>query len=88
MNFKLFILQYIISVTIFAFIYYSLDKNKHFILKPERKDRGMRLTILEALYFSLNTQTGVGYGDIIPGSNLAKIINMIQQLGNIILVSL
>lgn len=88
MNFKLFIMQYIISVTIFALIYYSFDKKKHFILKPERKDKYTRLTILEALYFSLNTQTGVGYGDIVPGSNLAKIINMIQQLGNIILFTL
>jgi hypothetical protein len=43
-------------------------------------DTNRQLTFLDFIYYSLVTQTTVGYGDIVPVHVLPRIINMIQML--------
>ena len=39
-----------------------------------------RLTLFDAIYFSLTTAATVGYGDIVPSSTLARIFVMAEIL--------
>ena len=74
---RFFILQ-IIIITIFAILYELLE-----IWKPNVHFKGLHhdtVTFLDFLYFSVTTQTTVGYGDIVPSSPLTRIITMVQML--------
>lgn len=54
----------------FALIYYVMGKNH---LSDE-------LDFFDSLYFSVVTQTTIGYGDIIPVSRVGKTVAMVQIL--------
>lgn len=74
---RFFILQ-IIIITIFAIVYELLEK-----WKPNLHFKGLHYdtaTFLDYLYFSVTTQTTVGYGDIVPNSLFTRIITMVQML--------
>lgn len=44
------------------------------------------MTRTDALYFTLTVFTTVGFGDIAPRSEAARIVTMVQMLGNLILI--
>ena len=62
-------------IIMFAVIYFLIGQSDN-QFNHTRKT----LTFLDALYFSVTTQTRIGYGDISPRSTIAKIFVMIQQL--------
>ena len=62
--------SYILFIIFYAAIYY-------YISYPHINKK---INIVDSLYFSSTTFTAVGYGDILPVSNLAKIICITQQL--------
>lgn len=45
-----------------------------------------RLTRLDSLYFTVTVFSSVGFGDIAPRSEPARIVTMIQMLGNLLIV--
>ena len=71
----------IAEVVIFAMIYYLLDimqPNTHFTNLECEEGQPFCHTFTKLCYFSLCIQSTIGYGDIMPKSELARIINMIQ----------
>jgi Ion channel len=44
------------------------------------------LTKIDALYFAVTTLATVGYGDIAPVSETARVVGIIQMLGNLVLL--
>lgn len=46
------------------------------------------MTRLDALYFATTTFTTVGFGDITPVSELARLVTLLQMVGNLILIGL
>ena len=74
-------LSQIAEVIIFAVIYYMLEiiePNKHFTNIKCIHGKPCHPPIINFIWFSLCIQSTLGYGDIMPKSQLAKIINMIQ----------
>ena len=71
-----FIVINLIAVAIFTFIYWLIGTPEHFAFTQNITDK--HLTPLTALYYAFGTQLTMGYGDIIPHSNLARIISMFQ----------
>jgi len=67
------IIIYVIIILGFASIYYNLDSSE------EKQHFNQKLSYVDALYFSSTTLSSVGYGDIYPITDKAKIIIMIQQ---------
>lgn len=76
----LFIGKHILFIILFTGIYYLLSHQSidHF---------GYSLTLLDSLYYSMITQTTIGYGDIVPLSNVAKIVCMCQMFTLAIIIS-
>lgn len=70
---------YLCFIVIFTIIYtilYNYDqKSLEDITRP-----GEKLSFLDIVYFATTTQTTIGFGDILPRTSLAKIINMIHLL--------
>ena len=69
-----FIIINTIIYLIFAGIYYGLRSNDNFSGLDEKA------SFIDALYFTLTTQSTIGYGDISPKSIVARKIVMIHQL--------
>jgi len=63
-------------IIVFAFIYSSMGTSENF----NGVEDGESFGFTTAMYFSATTQSTVGYGDISPKSNKAKIIVMIHQM--------
>jgi len=68
------LIAYIFTVLLYAFIYYNIKGNNNF--KGLNKDS----TFIDCLYFSFTTTSTVGYGDISPKSQLARIVVMTHHL--------
>lgn len=68
-----FIGKHLLFILFFTGIYYWLSHQatEHF---------GRPLTLFDSLYFSMITQTTIGFGDIVPTSDTAKSICMGQML--------
>jgi hypothetical protein len=66
----------LISVFIFGLIYYFISID-HFILHGELKNE-THPSLVRSMYFSLVTQSLLGYGEITPKSNLARFVVSIQ----------
>tara|TARA_Y100000310_G_C20495448_1_gene721305 strand:- start:681 stop:962 length:282 start_codon:yes stop_codon:yes gene_type:complete len=58
---------------IFAFIYNQMDHEEFKGFTEESR-------FFDHLYYSVNTQATIGYGDISPVSNRAKLVSMIHAL--------
>ena len=73
----LFLLSQLMVIPIFAIIYWVINKyeqGKHF------KGLGGDEPFTDFLYYSMVTQTTVGYGDITPISTHTRILAMVQML--------
>ena len=75
---------FIIVSVLFSFLYFTIlpffdgyQTLQHNILNP---DRVTLVSYLDCLYFSIITQTTVGYGDIIAASMPGKICSMTQSI--------
>ena len=67
-----------LSILFFALIHFiasSYDENNY----------NMPLSIIDAFYFSAVSQTSTGFGDIIPTTDLTKIITICQMLFSLII---
>ena len=69
---------YFVSVAAFGLIYWLFGTSEHLHFNKEDNDNSNNITFLNALYFSMITQTTTGYGDIKPKSKLMRIITFIQ----------
>ncbi len=71
------LLSYIFFIFLYATIYYILGENH----------MSRKLSFIDSVYFSATTFTTVGYGDIYPDSDFAKIICITQQIILVLLVT-
>ena len=78
-----FMIRHLCLVILFAICYFLIDtygeQSSHFTTIYS-KDNPKKLSFLDCLYFSLVTQTTVGYGHIVPTTTITKVVNMIQLL--------
>lgn len=75
-----FITQHLGLVLFFGLVYYICNHYTDNAFKIPKSDSETELSLLDCFYFSLITQTTVGYGDIIPTNKISKIINIVQLL--------
>ena len=71
--YNILIINLIICI-IFSIIYYVIKSEDNFIGLNDNS------TFVDCLYFSLTTASSVGYGDISPKSQLARVFVMFQQI--------
>lgn len=72
--FKIILVLNLMFLLLFSFIYFTIGQVENSFGGIDGK-----MTSLDAFYFSMTTQTTVGYGDIYPKSNTAKMWSIIQQ---------
>ena len=76
-NKKTFIFSlYILSISVFALIYWYFGTPEHMKFDNDKQN----LSAIDAVYFSIVTQTTTGHGDVTPKSNVMRITNIIQLL--------
>jgi uncharacterized membrane protein YagU involved in acid resistance len=68
-----FLIHHLFFIILFAVIYYIVSEYNIYSFS-------IKLSPLDAVFFSTATQTTVGYGSIVPISNTARMITMIQLL--------
>lgn len=73
-----YLILYFLSVIIFGIIYWFLGNTETLNFDKQTNDNNDNITFLNALYFSIITQTTTGYGDISPKSKLLRMISFIQ----------
>lgn len=71
----------ILSCTYYLIDYYS-SENVFFI----RDENEYKITFWEAIYFTIITQSTIGYGDIVPKSPITRLLVTFQALSTILLV--
>lgn len=72
---------YILNIVVYALVYYVLDKmdERHF---------NHQLTIVDSIYLSTINISTVGYGDILPKSQLSKVLVISQILSLLAIISI
>lgn len=80
-----FLTCYSLLVILFASTYFVMD---HFAVRPNFRIEGAAraITFTESLYFSLITLSTVGYGDISPTSNFARMLTGVEIVCGILLL--
>ena len=81
-----FLTFYSVLVIVFGALYTVIDRvstQPHFVIAGAG---GRDITFPEALYFSLVTLATVGYGDIVPGSNLIRVLSSVEVVAGILLL--
>lgn len=77
---KMFLLRYLISVFIFAILYYIT----HYYIEEYSDDK--KYTFGDFLYFSLGTQSSLGYGDIVADHPISRILVSLQILSAVVII--
>jgi voltage-gated potassium channel len=80
-----FLTFYSLQVIVFASLYRIIDfysPDGHFIIHGQVRT----ITFAESLYFSLVTVSTVGYGDILPSSDLVRVLAALQIVGGVLLL--
>lgn len=81
-----FFLRNILFILIFSIIYYFafkyIDNSYYFADNIKQKE----ISFIDFLFFSISTQTTIGFGNIVPRHDLIKIIISIQLLLSIALL--
>ena len=88
-NFKIFkiFLQFLLVTFIYALIYRYFGRFDSDRDKGSGVDSVGKIDFFTAFYFSLVTQTTVGYGDIAPKDKVTKIICISQLLLTVIIMA-
>ena len=78
-----FIYRYSLSIIIFAFLYYFshyyIEKNMNSAFNSDTdKDNYQDYSFWQFLYFSLGTQSFIGYGDFVPTNYISKMLTALQ----------
>ena len=73
---------HILVIVIFSIIYYYVSK-----LKGTMKDKEKMNTYMNCFYFTTITHFTIGFGDIVPESNVLRILVMSQVLIAFILMN-
>lgn len=68
-------------ILVFATAYFATGQGN-----PDSFSQGLNRT--DALYFAVTTFSSVGFGDIVPVSQVARVMVMIQMLGDLVLVGI
>lgn len=80
------IIYIIIYLLILSCIYYLIDLFSTENIFYIRDENETKITFWEAIYFTIITQSTIGYGDIVPKSVVTRILVTVQALSTIILV--
>lgn len=80
-----FVTFYSMIVIVFAALYRIIDRISG---TPPFLHNGVpaRIEFLDALYFSVITLSTVGYGDIVPGSDLVRVLSSIEIVAGVLLL--
>ena len=78
-TFEAFALTVPAFLLMFAGTYFYLERHA-------RADFNVPLTRFDAVYFTISVLSGVGFGDIVPRSELARMIVTVQMVGDLILL--
>jgi hypothetical protein len=76
------------EVLLFTLLYYATNflQGSHF--HSETLNHTLeKISLFDALYYSMVTQTTVGYGDIIAHSTLAKCLTLLQLVGLLLIAA-
>lgn len=80
------IIYIIIYLLILSCTYYFLDQYSSENIFLIRDSNQHKISFWEAIYFTIITQSTIGYGDIVPKSPLTRFLVSFQALSTIILV--
>lgn len=80
------IIYIIIYLLILSCTYYFLDQYSSENIFFIRDSNEHKISFWEALYFTIITQSTIGYGDIVPKSSLTRFLVSFQALSTILLV--
>lgn len=70
---------HLLCIIFFSILYFIYKE--HFVTDPDfNVNKKSEPEIIDCLFLSITVQAGVGYSDLYPYTNLAKIILMFQQL--------
>ncbi len=78
------IIYYLILLIVFWIINTIFIKLGHFTYKFTSKNNNL---LIDSLYYTIVSQTGTGYGDIVPTTSTAKFITIIHLLTTYILIA-
>lgn len=75
-------IKHIKLIIIFGILYWlgGIIETKYKIEPIEKNKYINKMNLFDSLYFSLVTQTTVGYGNVFPRTRLSQIINIIQLI--------
>ena len=80
------IIYIIIYLVILSCAYYFLDQYSSENIFFIRDSNEHKISFWEATYFTIITQSTIGYGDIVPKSSLTRFLVSFQALSTILLV--
>ena len=80
------IIYIIIYLLILSCTYYFLDQYSSENIFLIRDSNQHKISFWEAIYFTIITQSTIGYGDIVPKSPLTRFLVSFQALSTILLV--
>ena len=75
-----------IYILILSSIYYLLDNYSSEHIFHILNSNNRNITFWEAIYFTIITQSTIGFGDIVPKSFIARLLVTFQSLGTILLL--
>jgi len=88
MQYVLLMSEVILCLSLFACVYYALASadERHFRNNTHTTLSDAPIGVIDAIYFSLVTQSTVGFGSIVPTSSLAKLLVSLQVFSTIAFV--
>ena len=88
-NVKIILQKILKEAILFTFLYYGTNfiPGPHFHSSLHNHADIKQISLFDAFYFSLITQTTVGYGDITARSVLAKFLTCCQLIGLLFIAS-
>jgi hypothetical protein len=77
-----------LCVLLFTVVYYGMTflEAQHFRMRAASDTASHTIDFMDSLYFALVTQSTVGFGSIVPISNLAKAVVSVQVFSTIAFV--
>lgn len=77
---QMFLVRYLLSVFIFAVLYYVA----HYYIEDYSDKK--KYTFGDFLYFSMGTQSSLGYGDIVANHPISRILVSLQMLSAVVII--